>query len=56
MSTQSMNFKDLIKKKKPFILVGVTEPIEALMLKAAGFKAGTRSKSFSYFGCFTDPE
>lgn len=34
-----MNFKDLIKKKKPFILVGVTEPIEALMLKAAGFKA-----------------
>ncbi len=39
MSTQGMNFKDLIKKKKPFILVGVTEPIEALIAKAAGFKA-----------------
>ena len=35
----SMSFKNLIDKKKQLILVGVTEPIEALMLKVAGFKA-----------------
>ena len=34
-----MSFKNLIDKKKQLILVGITEPVEALMLKAAGFKA-----------------
>ena len=34
-----MNLKELIGAKKHLVLVGVTEPIEALIVKAAGFKA-----------------